>query len=207
MQVGDPRVNRALSLILLLVFLPSLAAPGGLGQAKAPLVRINAPFIPTPPEVVAAMLKLAHLTKEDTLYDLGCGDGRIVITAAREYGTHAIGIDIDPERIRESRENASRAEVTGLVDFLHRDFFDADLSQATVVTVYLLPEVNRELLPKLLRQLKPGTRIVSHAFDFGTWKPEQAIEVSGCKIYLWTVPPHQTVQQTWDAHRDSGPAQ
>jgi ribosomal protein L11 methylase PrmA len=134
------------------------------------------------------MLELAHVTSKDTVYDLGCGDGRIAITAARDYGAHAVGIDINPDRVRESIENASKAGVSSLTEFVQKDFFDADLSKATVVAIYLLPEVNTELLPKLLRVLRPGTRIVSHAFDFGSWKPEQAIVVSGCKVFFWTVP-------------------
>lgn len=159
-------------------------------QTELQQVRINTPYVQTPQEVVSAMLELAHVTSEDVLYDLGCGDGRIAITAARVHRAHAVGIDINPDRVRESRENAATAGVAELVEFVQTDFFDADLSRATVVAFYLLPEVNRELLPKLLQVLKPGTRIVSHAFDFGSWKPEQSIEVNGCKIFLWTVPPN-----------------
>jgi len=179
-------------LVLILFLLPGPAAPGIFSQTETELVRINTPYVQTPQEVVSAMLELAHVTSEDTVYDLGCGDGRIAIAAAREYGAHAVGIDINPDRVRESMENASKAGVTGLVEFVRKDFFDADLSRATVVAFYLLPEVNRELLPKLLRVLKPGTRIVSHAFDFGGWKPEQAVVVSGCKVFLWTVPVNTT---------------
>jgi SAM-dependent methyltransferase len=179
-------------LVLILFLLPGPAALGIFSQAETQLVRINTPYVQTPQEVVSAMLELAHVTSEDTVYDLGCGDGRIAIAAAREYGAHAVGIDINPDRVRESMENASKAGVTGLVEFVQKDFFDADLSRATVVAFYLLPEVNRELLPKLLQVLKPGTRIVSHAFDFGSWKPERAIVVSGCKVFLWTVPANTT---------------
>jgi len=179
-------------LVLILVLVPGPAALSIFSQTETQLVRINTPYVQTPQEVVSAMLELAHVTSEDTVYDLGCGDGRIAIEAAREYGAHAVGIDINPDRVRESMENASKAGVTGLVEFVQKDFFDADLSRATVVAFYLLPEVNRELLPKLLRVLKPGTRIVSHAFDFGGWKPEQATVVSGCKVFLWTVPANTT---------------
>jgi SAM-dependent methyltransferase len=170
------------------LLLLGVAALGVSSQAELQQVRINTPYVQTPQEVVSAMLELAHVTSGDTLYDLGCGDGRIAITAARDFGAHAVGIDINPDRVRESMENASKAGVTALVEFVQKDFFDADLSRATVVAFYLLPEVNRELLPKLLHVLKPGTRIVSHAFDFGSWKPEQAVEVNGCKVFLWTVP-------------------
>jgi SAM-dependent methyltransferase len=175
-------------LVFCVLLLPGMAALDVSSQTELQQVRINTPYVQTPREVVSAMLELAHVTAEDTLYDLGCGDGRIAITAARDYGAHAVGIDINPDRVRESSENALKAGVAGLTEFVQQDFFDADLSKATVVAIYLLPEVNRELLPQLLHALKPGTRIVSHAFDFGNWKPEQAIEVNGCKAFLWTVP-------------------
>ncbi len=181
-------VRRSPPLVLVLLLLTGPEASGSYSQTEPQLVRINTPYVQTPQEVVSAMLQLAHVTSEDTVYDLGCGDGRIAITAARDYGAHAVGIDINPDRIRESIENASKAGVSGLTEFVQKDFFDADLSKATVIAMYLLPEVNRDLLPKLLGVLKPGTRIVSHAFDFGSWKPEQAIVVSGCKVFLWTVP-------------------
>lgn len=201
MRADDPRTRRVLrlksgktrtaclpGLVLLLLLLPGTAARISFSQTEDQVVRINTPYVQTPYEVVSAMLELANVTSEDTLYDLGCGDGRIAIAAARDYGAHAVGIDINPDRVRESVESASKAGVTGLVDFVQKDFFDADLSKATVVAMYLLPEVNMALLPKLLHVLKPGTRIVSHAFDFGSWKPEQAIQVNGCKVFLWTVP-------------------
>jgi 2-polyprenyl-3-methyl-5-hydroxy-6-metoxy-1,4-benzoquinol methylase len=205
MQALDPWIRRTLRVhsrktltqepvrfVLFLLLLGGASASGGYSQSGFPLVRINTPYVQTPQEVVSAMLALAHVTSKDVVYDLGCGDGRIAITAARDYGAHAIGIDINPERVEESRVNASKAGVSGLVDFVQKDFFDADLSRATVVAMYLLPEVNTELLPKLMQSLKPGTRIVSHAFGFRDWKPEQAIEVSGCKVFLWTVPPDST---------------
>ncbi len=188
MDFGTTAVKRAYRLVLVLLLLTGPAALRGHSQVEPQLVRINTPYVQTPQEVVSAMLELAHVTSEDTLYDLGCGDGRIAITAARDFGAHAVGMDINPDRVRESMENATKAGVTGLVEFVQKDFFDADLSRATVVAFYLLPEVNRELLPKLLHTLKPGTRIVSHAFDFGSWKPKQAIVVNGCKVFLWTVP-------------------
>jgi tRNA G37 N-methylase Trm5 len=148
----------------------------------------DVPYVPTNQKVVDAMLKLAKVTKNDTVYDLGCGDGRIVITAAKDYGARGVGVDINPERIKEANENAKKAGVTDKVKFMEGDLFETDFSKASVVTLYLLPAVNLKLRPKLLEQLKPGTRIVSHSFDMGDWKPEQTIEVEGATVYFWTVP-------------------
>lgn len=157
-------------------------------QAPAPIKK-DVPYVPTPEAVVQEMLKLANVTKNDVVYDLGCGDGRIVITAAKNVGARGIGIDIDPERIKESNENAQKSGVTDKVKFMQQDLFEANLSEATVVTLYLLPSINLKLRPKLLKELKPGTRIVSHSFDMGDWKPEKTVEVEGRTIYFWTIPP------------------
>jgi ribosomal protein L11 methylase PrmA len=146
-------------------------------------------FVPTPQDVVEDMLRLANVRKGDVLYDLGSGDGRIPITAARKYGVKATGIDIDPERIREATENARKAGVTKLVEFRQEDLFKADFRDATIITLYLLPDLNVRLRPKLWDELKPGTRIVSHQFEMGTWKPEKKLESNGRTIYFWTVPP------------------
>jgi ribosomal protein L11 methylase PrmA len=146
-------------------------------------------FVPTPQEVVEDMLRLANVQKGDVLYDLGSGDGRIAITAAKKYGIRATGIDIDPERIREANANAKKAGVAHLVQFRQEDLFKADFSDATVVTLYLLPDLNVKLRPRLWDDLKPGTRIVSHQFEMGTWKPEKKLESNGRSIYFWTVPP------------------
>jgi SAM-dependent methyltransferase len=151
-------------------------------------VQINAPYVRTPPEVVNAMLKLAGVDSSDTVYDLGCGDGRIVIAAAKEYGAHGVGFDIDPERVQEARANARNAGVAALVKFEVKDIFEADIHNATVVAMYLLPDINLRLRPKLLKDLKPGTRIVSHSFDMREWKPDKDQMVGGSRIYLWTVP-------------------
>ncbi len=149
--------------------------------------RPDVPYVPTPPAVVEAMLKLAKVTSSDVVYDLGCGDGRIPIAAAQQYGARGVGIDIDPVRISEANENAKTAGVTDKVKFLNEDLFTTDFSEATVVTLYLLPSVNEKLIPKL-KALKPGTRIVSHAFDMGsTWPPEERQEVAGKTIYFWTI--------------------
>ncbi len=149
------------------------------------------PYVPTSPETVSAMLKLAGVQKSDLVIDLGCGDGRIVIAAAKEFGAHAIGVDIDPERIKEAKENAQREGVVSLVEFRQGDLFDADIRKATVVTLYLLPSVNMKLRPKLWRDLRPGTRVVSHSFGMDDWKPEKEEEVGGSRIYLWTIKERQ----------------
>ncbi|MCL4800563.1 MAG: methyltransferase domain-containing protein [Burkholderiales bacterium] len=135
------------------------------------------------------MLKLAGVTAKDVVYDLGCGDGRIVIAAARQHGARGVGIDIDPERISEAKYIANRVGVTDRVTFKVGDLFEADIGEATVVTLYLLPEVNRRLKPKLLRELAPGTRVVSHDFTMGRdWPPEKTVRLGRDTIYLWTVP-------------------
>ena len=135
------------------------------------------------------MLKLAKVTKNDVVYDLGSGDGRIPITAAKTYGARAVGIDIDPMRIKEANENLKAAGVGDRVKFLNQDLFTANISEATVVTLYLLPTLNLKLLPKLNKELKPGTRVVSHAFDFGEKAPAiEKMNVNGRTIYLWTIP-------------------
>ena len=163
------------------------AAPAAAQETK----RAQAPdviFVPTPYEVVEEMLRLAQVKKGDVLYDLGSGDGRIPVTAAKKYGIRAVGVDIDPERIMEAKENARKNGVTGLVQFRQEDLFKTDFHEASVVTLYLLPDLNVKLRPRLLAELKPGTRIVSHQFDMGTWKPEKKIELNGRTVYLWTVP-------------------
>jgi ribosomal protein L11 methylase PrmA len=145
-------------------------------------------FVPTPQELVDDMLRLADVKQGDVLYDLGSGDGRIPITAARRYGIRAVGIDIDPARIKEANENAKTANVTRLVTFRQEDLFLAGWKEATVITLYLLPELNLKLRPRLWAELKPGTRIVSHAFDMGDWKPEKKLESNGRTVYFWTIP-------------------
>ena len=148
----------------------------------------DVPYVPTPQVVVDKMLEVAAVTKGDVVYDLGSGDGRIVITAAKKYGVRGVGVDIDPERIKEANANAIQAGVVGHVKFIEQDLFKTDLKEASVVTLYLLPEVNLRLRPKLWSELKPGTRVVSHAFDMGDWKPEKTIEVEGRTIYYWVIP-------------------
>jgi 2-polyprenyl-3-methyl-5-hydroxy-6-metoxy-1,4-benzoquinol methylase len=160
-------------------------------SAQAPetqKVRINTPYVPTPPEVATAMLKAADVKPGDLVYDLGCGDGRIVIAAAREFGARGVGVDLYREHIAEAQRKAREAGVAERVEFRQQDLFDTDIRPATVVALYLLPEVNLELRPKLLRELKPGARVVSHTFDFGDWKPDRQFEVNGEKVFLWVIP-------------------
>ena len=148
----------------------------------------DVPFVPTPNEVVDEMLKLADVKKGEVLYDLGSGDGRIVITAAQRYGARGVGVDIDPQRISEANENAKSAGMADRVKFIQGDLFEAKFADANIITLYLLPGVNLKLKPRLLAELKPGTRIVSHSFDMGDWKPEKQMDVNGRRIYLWKVP-------------------
>ena len=150
------------------------------------------PYVPTPQDVVERMLDLAGVKKGDVVYDLGCGDGRIVVTAAKKYGVKAIGFEIDPERIKESHENIQKAGVEKLVEIRQQDILTVDLSGATVLTMYLLPDVNLRLRPAIQKQMKPGSRIVSHDFDMGDWKPERTERVKDSSgwdhtIYLWRI--------------------
>lgn len=172
--------GRKLSFIVIALF---IAAAG----TSVTLAR-DVPFVPTPEPVVRAMLKLAKVGPNDLVYDLGSGDGRIVITAAKELGARGVGVDIDPERIADGRENAKRAGVQNRVKFIESDLFKVDLRPATVVTLYLLPDVNLRLRPKLLAELRPGTPVVSHSFDMGDWEPEVSQTVNGSTIYLWHIP-------------------
>ena len=170
---------RVFTLVLFLV----CAAPAA-AQSRAP----DVVFVPTPQELVEDMLRLADVRKGDVLYDLGSGDGRIAITAARKYGIRAVGVDIDPARVAEAVENARKAGVTKLVEFRLGDLFESNFREATVVTLYLLPDLNLKLRPRLLAELKPGTRILSHQFDMGDWKPEKKLEANGRVVYFWTIP-------------------
>jgi SAM-dependent methyltransferase len=153
-----------------------------------PELKLDVPYVPTPQPIVDKMLDLANVGKTDVLYDLGCGDGRIVITAARDRGAQGVGIDLNPERIAEARANAKKAGVDGKVKFMVGDLFKADFGNASVVTLYLLPDVNRALRPQLWKQLKVGTRVVSHDFDMGPeWPPQKVEQVGGKTLYFWTI--------------------
>jgi SAM-dependent methyltransferase len=167
-----------------------------LAQNGAPRREPDVPYVPTTETAVQAMLKLGEVKKTDVVYDLGCGDGRIVIAAAKSYGARGVGIDINPVRIGEAKENAKKAGVEKLVRFEENDLFDAKIGEATVVTLFLLPNINLKLRPKLLADLKPGTRVVSNTFDMGDWKPEKEFIVPDTEVdtylshrlYLWIVP-------------------
>jgi SAM-dependent methyltransferase len=181
------------------------AIPSALPQDVSwqPYRGYDVPFVPTPTEVVDEMLRLAGVKAGDVLYDLGCGDGRIVIAAAKRYGVRAIGIDIDPVRIRESNDNAAKAGLSGKVRFLQEDLFKTDFKEATVVTMYLLTSVNLRLRPKILAELKPGTRLVSHSFEMGDWKPDKTSAVSTSfgderDVHFWIVPANATGRWEWD---------
>ena len=157
-------------------------------QLSAQQIVLDVPYVPTPQKVVEGMLDLAKVSKGDVVYDLGCGDGRIVITAAKDYGATGIGVDLNPERIKEANENAVKAKVNNKVTFHEGDLFDFDFSKANVLTLYLLPDVNLKLMPKIKSEMKPGSRVVSHAFDMGDWEPDERIVVDGKTVYLWTIP-------------------
>jgi tRNA G37 N-methylase Trm5 len=172
-----------LAAILALILWAMPAAAQQAGKLRDPDVI----YVPTPQEVVEAMLQMANVTAKDVVYDLGSGDGRIPITAAQKFGATAIGIDINPVRVKEATENLAKTTLGNKVKFLNQDLFETDLSPATVITLYLLPSLNLKLMPKL-KQLKPGTRIVSHSFDMGTeWPPEKTQDVNGRMIYYWTI--------------------
>ena len=178
--------RRAIHLALLTCF-----AAAGTGACLYPGAEV--PYVQTPTEVVTQMLRLAGVSRNDVVYDLGSGDGRLVITAARDFGARGVGIEIDPQLVAQSAESARRAGVGDRVTFRAGDLFDTDLSDATVVTLYLSPELNLRLRPKLLRELRPGARIVSHDFDMGDWPPSQTIRVASrdrlSNVFLWIVPP------------------
>jgi SAM-dependent methyltransferase len=184
----------ALAVVLTLV---AFAMPHAETIREKPL---DVPYVPTPEIVVAKMLELVKPTKDDVLYDLGSGDGRIVIEAARRFGTRGVGIDLNPERIKEANENAEQANVADRVRFVLGDIFEANISEATIVTMYLLPDVNLRLRPKLLAQLGPGSRIVSHDYDLGDWTPQTTVTVKNPggrehTVHFWVVPRHAAGRQ------------
>jgi SAM-dependent methyltransferase len=181
----------------------SLSSPGESGKTtlsgKAPETqpKLDVPYEPTAYEIAEEMLRMADVRRDDVVYDLGCGDGRIVIMAAKERGARGVGVDMDPVRIRESIENATKAGVTDRVRFFVKDLFKTDIREATVVMLYLWPEVNLRLRPKLFTDLKPGTRIVSHSHTMGDWKPEAVSEISNHNLYSWIIPANVTGTWAW----------
>jgi SAM-dependent methyltransferase len=178
------------------VWLAAFALLGGCAAAPATTPVPSAPkldvvWVPSAPEVITAMMEAAKVGPGDVVYDLGCGEGEIVIAAAKMYGARGVGVDLDPERIRNARANAATAGVTDRVTFIEQDLFKTDVSPATVVTLYLLPDLNERLRPKLLTELRPGSRIVSHDFGMGDWVPERTITVPLARdhrVFLWRVP-------------------
>jgi SAM-dependent methyltransferase len=184
-----PRVSSRLALATLSVAVAlavrALPPPGG--ETAAPASRLDVPYEPTPPGVVRAMVDLAEVGPGDVVYDLGCGDGRILVEAARR-GARAVGVDLDPRRIAEARENARAAGVLDRVELRVGDLFQTDVRPATVVMLFLWPHVNLRLRPRLLAELRPGARVVSHWHDMGDWRPDRKIEVEGRPVYLWRIP-------------------
>jgi tRNA G37 N-methylase Trm5 len=169
--------------VLLVTMWTGLVGRGAQQRLRPPDVR----YVPTPQNVVEAMLEMAHVTAADVVYDLGSGDGRIPITAAQKYGARGVGIEVEPRLISIANENAAKAHVTDRVWFLNQDLFETDLSPASVITLYLLPRLNQQLMPRL-KALRPGTRIVSHYYDMGPeWPPEQSQDINSLMIYLWTI--------------------
>ena len=176
-------VAASLAVVVALVIAMRLGLSG-------PVRRLDVWFVPTTTEVLDRMLQMARIRPTDIVYDLGCGDGRIVIAAAKQYGVQAVGTDLDPARIREAQANAKTAGVENLVTFRVEDLFQTDLRDASVVTLYLLPELNRRLIPKLFAELRPGARVLSHDWDMGKdWPPDQQLTLGSDKIFLWIMPP------------------
>ncbi len=189
--------------LLSLVSVLGLAVPAALTHAAESSVSLDVPCVPTPPDVVDRMLEVADVGPDDFVIDLGSGDGRIAIAAVRNHGAKgAMGVDIDPERIAEARANAEEAGVSDKVEFRNQDLFETDFSNASVLTMYLLPAVNMSLRPKVL-QLKPGTRVVSHAFDMDEWEADHYERVDGRSVYMWVVP--AAVEGSWKLEGPQGP--
>ena len=170
----------------------ALIVAGGIAAASGAQTRLRPPdvkYVPTPQSAVDAMLEMAHVTASDVVYDLGSGDGRIPITAAQRYGARGVGIEIDSYYLRFAFDNLAKAGVADRVVFLNQDLFESDISPATVVTLYLLQSINERLRPKLVRELKPGTRVVSHVFNMGPeWPPEQKLMIGASPVFFWTIP-------------------
>ena len=196
-------MTRSTKRLLLAAVIMACSAFAGLAQD----IKLDVPYVPTKYPVVDEMLRMAAVTKNDIVYDLGCGDGRLVITAAQKFGARGVGYDIDPERIKECLENAKSAGVMDKVKFILGDLFQADFHEATVIPMYLLPSVNLKLRPKILRELRPGSRVVSHDFSMGDWQPDDhtSLEAEGIShdVYYWVVPANISGAWTWTS--GSGP--
>ncbi len=181
------RLRRAAALAAFVACSAAAAAPSA-SAAPSPRRTPDVRYEPSPPEVVRTMLEIARVRAGDVVYDLGCGDGRVVIEAAKR-GARGVGVDIDPERVREARANARAAGVDDRVEIREGDLFETDVSAASVVMLFLQPELNLKLRPRLLAQLAPGARVVSHWHDMGDWKPDRTVRVLGRNVHLWTIPP------------------
>jgi SAM-dependent methyltransferase len=178
-----------LLLSALLLLCAGATATAAEEAATRPKRKLDVWYVATPPEIVDRMLDVAKVRTGDVVYDLGCGDGRMVIAAAKKFGTRGVGVDLDPARIREARANAKQAGVEGLVTFKVADLFETDIREATVVMLYLLPNLNQRLRPKLFAELRPGARVVSHDWDMGRdWPPDRSVKLGGDAIYLWVMP-------------------
>ena len=213
---GDKMILTRQTVSPILFLIPVVFVIGLLGCST--LRPPDVEYVPTPHEVVVEMLNMAEVTKDDVVYDLGCGDGRIVIAAAKQYGARGVGVEIDPELIKVCQEKARKAGVTDRVRFLLRDLFETDIREATVVALYLTPELNLQLRPKLFRELKPGARIVSHDFDMGDWKPDAMREmrnvqfffpddmtrVRDTKFYYWVIPANIAGLWHWNVKTPRG---
>lgn len=208
MKLHRAHVLTAVVVLSLVSGLASQSTDTGQVTTKRPKKSPDVIFVPTPYEVVDEMLRMAEVDKNDMVYDLGCGDGRLVVTAAKKYGARGVGIDIDPQRISESRANAKKEGVESRVEFREADLFESDISPATAVTLYLLSSLNQKLRPKLMAELKPGTPIVSHDFDMGDWKPEETktINAGGREhsIFRWTIPAKAAGTWEWTQPGPSG---
>jgi SAM-dependent methyltransferase len=184
--------NRLLLILMSAMVFLGAAGPG-FAQSRVPDVH----YEPTPQLIVEDLLKMAEVNRTDIIYDLGCGDGRFVITAAKKYGARGVGIDIDPERIKESNQNARAAGVMDKVKFIEADLFETDIREATVVALYLLPDLNMQLRPKILKDLRPGSRVVSHEFDMYDWQPDKMGRLGRNKYYFWVVPTEVAGKWRW----------
>jgi SAM-dependent methyltransferase len=193
---------RVLAVLMLLLMASGGQVLGDQDEGAKTKPALDVPYEPTSYGIARAMLDMAHVTSKDFVYDLGCGDGRIVIMAAKERGARGIGVDLDPARIRESKANAEAAGVTHLVSFFEQNLFDTDISKATVMMLYLWPEVNLRARPKLLKELKPGTRIVSHSHTMGDWEDDATQKVEGHDLHFFVVPANVT--GTWEWKTKSG---
>ncbi len=193
-------IQRVLRLTLFIAGTLVFFTAAGFAQSRIPDVH----YEPTPQLIVEELLKMAEVNRNDIIYDLGCGDGRFVITAAKKYGARGVGIDIDPERIKDSKRNALAAGVQDRVKFVEGDLFETDFREATVVALYLLPDLNLQLRPTLLKDLKPGTRVVSHEFDMYDWKPDKMGRLGQKTYYFWVVPVDAAGKWRWNMSSAKG---